>query len=225
VLGRRCLPAELTEDQTLEFENEVTRSKSLDLGEHLFRTGDSFHSLYAIHSGCFKSYTIDQEGREHVLNFHFPGELIGVDAVYQDVHSANAAALENSSVCQLPYKSIMALSFEMPELHFQLLRLFSREVFYVTTIAGDFTAEERMAAFLMMVSGRLRTHGQSASMLHLAMSRQDIANYMRMATETVSRVLARFESNGLLEADRKNIVILDTKGLAEVAVCMNPYTR
>ncbi len=225
MLGRRCLPAELTENQTLEFENKVTRSKPLELGEHLFRTGDAFHSLYAIHSGCFKSYTIDQEGREHVLNFHFPGELIGVDAVYQEAHSANTTALENSSVCQLPYQSIMELSFEMPELHYQLLRLFSREVFYVTTIAGDFSAEERMAAFLVMVSGRLRTHGQSAATLHLAMSRQDIANYMRMATETVSRVLARFENNGLLDADRKNIIILDTKGLAEVAMCMNPYTR
>ncbi len=63
VLGRRCLPADLTEEQTLYFENTITRSKSLELGDHLFRVGDTFQSIYAIHSGCFKSYTIDQEGR------------------------------------------------------------------------------------------------------------------------------------------------------------------
>ncbi len=133
--------------------------------------------------------------------------------------------MSDSSVCQLPYNAIKKISLEIPELHSQLLRLMSREIFFVTTISGDFTAEERMAAFLVMVSGRLRTHGQSTAMLHLAMSRQDIANYMRMATETVSRVLARFQSSGLLEADRKEIVIRDTVGLCEVAQCMNPYAR
>jgi len=225
VLGRRCLPANLSESETLYFENAIIKARSLTMDEHLFRIGDPFQSLYAVYSGCLKTYAVDHEGREHVLAFHFPGEIIGVDAIYPERHVSSATALIDSSVCRLPYSTVTQLAHEIPELQAQLLRLLSREVFSITAIAGDYTAEERMAAFLVMVSARLQTHGQSPTFLQLAMSRQDIANYLRLATETVSRVLARFHKSKLLQADRKQITLLDLEGLKDIAQCMNPYAR
>jgi CRP/FNR family transcriptional regulator len=168
---------------------------------------------------------VDSEGREHVLSFHFASEIIGVDAIYPERHVSNCVALVDSLVCYLPFPAVTRLAHDMPELQAQLFRVLSRDLLSMTTMAGDFTAEERLAAFLVMVSARLRVRGQSPTHLDLAMSRQDIANYLRLAPETVSRILARFQRSGLVSADRKHITLTDPDGLMDMAACMNPYAR
>jgi CRP/FNR family transcriptional regulator len=225
VLRRRCLPGNLSEEQTLRFETAVMRSRPLAAGDHLFRVGDPFRWMFAVHTGCFKTYAVDSEGREHVLSFHFASEIIGVDAIYPERHVSNCIALVDSLVCYLPFAAVTRMAHDMPELQSQLFRLLSRDLLSITSMAGDFTAEERLAAFLVMVSARLRARGQSPQQLELAMSRQDIANYLRLAPETVSRILARFQKSGLVTADRKQITLTNPDGLAEMCACMNPYER
>ena len=220
-----CLPADLNEDETRRFEAVLLRSRNLAAGEHLFRIGDPFVALFALHTGCFKSYTVDAEGREQVVNFHFAGEVIGADAIYPARHLNNGVALTDSSVCYLPYKAVCDLGREIPEVQTQLVRMMSREILGMTSLSGDFTAEERLAAFLVMVSARLRIRAQGSTDMQLAMSRQDIANYLRLATETVSRVLARFQQKQLVKADRKHITLLSPEGLREIAECMNPWAN
>ena len=222
-LRPRCLPGSLTSAQVSRFENVVQRCRTLDSGEHLFRIGDPFRSIYAVNSGCFKTYTVDAEGREHVMAFHFSSEIIGMDAIYPDRHVSSCVALAHSTACIMPYGVLTKLTLEIPELQAQLLRMLSRYVVGTASMAGDFTAEERLAAFLVMVSARLREPGETSADLDLAMSRQDIANFLRLAPETVSRILARFQSTGLLRADRKHITLLDPEGLGALAACMNPY--
>ena len=183
--------------QVSRFENVVQRCRTLDSGEHLFRIGDPFRSIYAVNSGCLKTYTVDAEGREHVMAFHFSSEIIGMDAIYPDRHVSSCVALAHSTACIMPYGVLTKLTLEIPELQAQLLRMLSRYVVGTASMAGDFTAEERLAAFLVMVSARLREPGETSADLDLAMSRQDIANFLRLAPETVSRILARFQSTGL----------------------------
>lgn len=224
-MRRRCLPAGLDADQIARFEANVQRFRTLAPGEHLFRVGDPFQCLFAVHSGCFKSYSVDHEGREHVNSFFFGGEVIGGDAIFPGQHGCNAVALGDSTVCYLPFRALSQLAQEMPELQAQMFRLLSRDVFSMTTITGDFTAEERLAGFLVMVAARHPDGMDGVKELDLAMSRQDIANYLRLATETVSRILARFQKSGLLKAYRRHITLLDFAGLYEIAECMNPYAR
>lgn len=220
-----CLPADLAPEPLRKFENMVQHFATLAPGEHLFRVGDSFHSLYAVRTGCLKTCAVDPNGREHVLNFHFVGEIIGIDAIFPGQHFSDAIALVESSVCHLPYRAISQLAREIPELQVQVVRALSRHVFSMTSISGDFSAEERLAAFLVMVSARHRLAGGGSTELQLAMSRQDIANYLRLATETVSRILARFQKSGLLQANRRQITLLNPDGLYAIAECMNPYSR
>jgi len=220
---KHCLPGSLGTAQVQRFESVVQRRRTLASGEHLYRVGDPFRSLCAVQSGCLKTYTVDSEGREHVLSFHFPGEIIGVDAIYPERHVSSCVALSASQVCLLPFASLGKLGAEMPELQVQMLRALSRDMLGTTSIAGDFTANERLAGFLVMVAARL--HDPEPAALDLAMSRQDMANYLRLAPETVSRILARFQRDGLVKADRKHIVLLDLAGLAAIAACMNPYAR
>ena len=213
----------LSADQIEQFEQGVQRSRSLSAGEYLYRAGDPFRSIFALQSGTCKSYVVDNEGREHILSFHFGGEIMGLDAIYLGRHPSSCVALSASRVCILPYTTLCSLARQIPALQMQLLQLCSREILCNSALVGDFSAEERLATFLVMAAARQRD--PQSTDLDLAMTRQDIANYLRLAPETLSRILARLQKSGLVSADRKHITLLDVDGLTKLAACMNPYER
>jgi len=190
-------------------------------GEHLFRIGDPLRVLYAVRGGFFKTYVVEPSGREQVLGFHLPGELIGLDAIWPQRHQCNAIALNTASVCELPYAQITELSRQLPGLQNSMLRLLSKELALSHSLAGDFTAEERIAGFLLSLSSRMKVRGYSETHLTLAMSRRDLANYLRLATETVSRVFSRFEKEKLLSVDRREVTLRDHARLALLGRCMS----
>ena len=216
-LGQLCLPAGLDQDDVTQFEQIVHKSRPIQPGEHLFRTGDGFTAVNAVRSGCFKSYMINEDGTEQVLGFHLPGELIGLEAIYPEKHVANVVALSTSSVCSLQFAEVARLAGELPDLQSQLFRVMSQRISELNHIAADLTADERLAGFLLGLSQRFADRGYSPKEFNLAMSRADIANYLRLATETVSRVLARFQKKKLIEVNRKLVKLLDLDKLNELA--------
>jgi len=216
-LGELCLPRGLSPEDVQRFEQIVHRSRPIQPGEHLFRTGDEFRSVASVRTGCFKSYVIDHEGQEQVLGFHLPGEIIGLDAIHSRRHTANVVALDTSAVCGLTFESISSMARHMPELQNEMFRIMSRRISELETIAGDLSADERIAMFLVSLSGRFARRGYSDSEFILSMSRRDIASYLRLATETVSRVLARFQKIGLLRVDRKQVRIRNLEELRKLA--------
>jgi CRP/FNR family transcriptional regulator len=192
-------------------------------GTVLYRVGDSFRQLFAVRSGSFKTCAVDAAGREHVVGFHFPGELLGADAVYPARHVSDAIALEDSLVCPLPYAAVTDFAAGVPSLNRRLLALVSRDLVGSSSIAGDYTADERLAGFLIMVTARLRR--QRNTEVALPMSRQDMGNYLRLAPETISRILARFQRRGLLQVDGRQVTLTDREGLREIAAALNPWAR
>jgi CRP/FNR family transcriptional regulator len=216
-LGELCLPRGLTPDEVQRFEKIVNRSRPIQAGEHLFRAGDEFRTVASVRTGCFKSYVIDHEGQEQVLGFHLPGEIIGLDAIHSCRHTANVVALDTSAICTLTFDSVSTMARHMPELQSELFRIMSHRIAELETIAGDLSADERIAMFLMSLSERFARRGYSDREFILAMSRRDIASFLRLATETVSRVLARFQKSGLLRVDRKQVRIRDLDGVRKIA--------
>ena len=219
-LARLCLPHNLDQTAMEQLEDLVERSEPLHEGDHLYRVGDNFDAIYAVRSGSFKTYTVDTEGREHVIGFHLPGELMGLKAIYPQRHITNAIALDTATVCVMPYSDFSALAMRIPGLQTQLVRLMSRDLADAVTLAGDFTAEERLAAFLTGLSRRFVERGFSSREFNLTMSRRDIANYLRLAPETVSRVFARFEKDRLISVERRAVSLLDPEKLHGLARCM-----
>jgi CRP/FNR family transcriptional regulator len=152
-----------------------------------------------------------------VLGFHLPGEIIGLDAIHSCRHTANVVALDTSAICSLTFDSVSTMARHMPELQSELFRIMSQRIAELETIAGDLSADERIAMFLMSLSERFARRGYSDREFILAMSRRDIASFLRLATETVSRVLARFQKSGLLRVDRKQVRIRDLDGVRKIA--------
>ena len=109
---------------------------------------------------------------------------------------------------------------QLPGVQQTLFRLLSRDIGTASLLAGDWSADERMAAFLMGLSRRLEARGFSARRFQLTMGRADIANYLRLAPETVSRVLKRFQDDGLIRVDRREVELLAPDALVAVAGAM-----
>lgn len=184
---------------------------------HIFREGEPFNAIAAVRAGTVKTYVSDSEGREQVLGFFLPGEIIGLNAIYVERYPCNAVALDTVMLCKFSFPRMALLATRMPELQQQLFRLLSEDIGKASLLAGGYTADERMAAFLISLSRRYAARGFSASRFQLTMSRTDIANYLRLAAETVSRVLRRFQDEGLVHVERRDLTISDMPRLLGMA--------
>lgn len=216
-LSNLCLPRDLDASDTELFERIVLKSRPIQPGEYIFRAGEPFRSVAAVRSGCFKSFVIDQNGEEQVLGFYLPGEIIGFDAIHEQVHKANVVALDTSSVCGLKFESITEMARQLPVLQEELFRVMSLQISEMQANAADLSADERIARLLLSLSSRFAKRGYSATEFNLNMSRRDMASHLRLATETISRVLARFQSAGLISVNRKNVSILDIEEIQKIA--------
>jgi CRP/FNR family transcriptional regulator len=216
-LGNLCLPRSLDDSGKEMFEAIVNKSRPIQPGEHIFRAGDKFQSIAAVRAGCFKSYVIDKNGEEQVLGFYLPGEIIGFDAIHEMEHKANVVALDTSSVCGLGFDSVAEMGRKLPKLQDELFRVMSLRISELEASAADLSAEERIARLLCSLSSRFASRGYSSKEFNLSMSRRDIASHLRLATETISRVLARFQSAGIIRVNRKKVAILDEDKLKELA--------
>jgi len=210
-----CLPVGVSAQDMDTLDNLVETLGPMHSGDHLFHQGDAFFAIYAVRSGCVKSYVDSEDGEEQVLGFHLPGELVGLDAIYRGMHQCSAMTLDTAMVCRLPFDELSRMTREVPSLQRQLFRLMSRDLETSHSLSGNHSVEERMAAFLLGFGDRMRARGFSASHFVLPMSRHDIASYLRLATETVSRALTRFEKQGMIEVTRREIRLTNRGGLED----------
>jgi CRP/FNR family transcriptional regulator len=107
----------------------------------------------------------------------------------------------------------------MPPLQHQLMRLSSKEINTTQAFQGALTAEQKLATFIHNLAVRNEVRGFSATHLRLVMTRQDIANHLGMAAETISRMLKQFQSNNILMIKNREMMILDPPGLLQLTGC------
>lgn len=211
-----CLPIAVAPAQLDELDDIIRRGRPLKRGEHLFRAADAFSAVYAVRSGALKTYVIDEEGIEQVTGFYMPGEILGMDGISTAHHASNAKALESATVCEIPFNGLEELSQRIPSLQHYFFELMSHEIRSdreLHMLLGKKHAEERVAALLLSLSARQQKRGLSGQRLRLPMSRYDIANYLGLAVETVSRIFTRFQQQGWLGVKGREVEILDRPAL------------
>ncbi|XLX42305.1 fumarate/nitrate reduction transcriptional regulator Fnr [Ectopseudomonas mendocina] len=219
-LAALCLPISLNMEDMDALDEIVKRGRPLKKGEFLFRQGDAFGSVFAVRSGALKTFSLSDGGEEQITGFHLPSELVGLSGVDGERYPVSAQALETTSACEIPFERLDDLALQLPQLRRQLMRIMSREIRddqQMMLLLSKKTADERIATFLVNLSARFRARGFSANQFRLAMSRNEIGNYLGLAVETVSRVFTRFQQNKLLEAEGKEVHILDPIELCALA--------
>ncbi len=218
-LRELCLPCGLAASDSDLLGGLAYTRKRMKRGEFLFRAGAGFDSLYAIRTGFFKSSVVLEDGRDQVTGFHMAGEIMGMDGIGTDSHSADVLALEDSEVCIIPYAHL-----EEARMQRQLQKVMSRELVRdqgVMLLLGTMKAEERLAAFLLNLSQRFVARGFSPLEFHLRMTREEIGSYLGLSLETVSRLFSRFQEDGLIQVQQKHIRIHDIPGLKAVMIHLN----
>lgn len=215
-----CLAMGYGKPELLELHCLVEHTPVYRAGEYVFRTGDPFRAILAVRSGMVKTSRVDRKGREQVLGFYLPGEVIGLDAIYPDRLPCDAIALEDTVFCRFSFPAISALATRLPAVQRQLFQMISKELGMASLLAGDHGVDERLAAFLVDLGDRYAARGLSATQLRLSMRRSDIANYLRLAAETVSRSLRRFRAREWLRIEGRDVTLLQPAKLREMASCV-----
>ncbi len=215
-LRELCFPHGMNDEELESMDAVVDQPKPIHKNEYLYHDGDKAVALYAVRSGCVKTMAESANGEEQIVGFHLPGELCGLDGFGEGVHTCNAVALETSSICELPLDKLEDYCLSTPGLQRQMRRIMGKEVagdHKLLLLLGKMTSEERLASFLLSMSARMQERQWSPETFNLNMPRQDIANYLGMAVETVSRLFANFQNQKIIKVDRRHITILDINRL------------
>lgn len=195
-------------------------SAPLKRNTHVFQQGEPLEFLYILRSGSAKSYFDNADGLEQIVAFHYPGDLLGFDAVANGHHQTAVVALETASLCRIPFASIESIAARTPKLWAEVMRSAARQMMEKNNHAlllGQKSAQARFASLLLYLSNRFAARGCSRVEFNLSMPRQDIANYLSLAVETVSRLFGDLQAQGIIAVDRRYVRILSLERLRAIA--------
>lgn len=216
-----CEPERLARSE-IDFLKSYVKKQEIRVrrGGYLYRQGDEFHSLFAVHTGSFKRGTASADGVERVTGFAFAGDLIGLDAIDAGRHDNYAVALEDSGACLLPWQRVQEAAARIALVRTQVIRLLSREIRRdqeMGMILGHLAAEGRFAAFLLGLSRRFASRGFNGERFRLTMSRPDIGSVLGLTAETVSRLFTRFREQGFIVAHGREVRLAQVEALHALA--------
>lgn len=188
---------------------------TLTAGETLFSQGDPAQSVYSVTEGTMKSYKILPDGRRQIIGFHLAGDFVGTSV--DDHHAFTLEAIEDCRVCAFPVRRFEDFVEDHPPMERELYIAAARELAEARqqmVLLGRKTAVERIASFFLALSERSR----GADVVDLPMCRSDIADYLGLTKETVSRVLAELKSTRTIRLQAiDRVEILDRPRLKQIA--------
>jgi len=206
-------------------QNSHQRPISLQKKQQLFRMGEQFNHLYFVKSGCLKNYFYEFDGNEQIIDFVLPGDVIGLDSINNRNYVSSAIALETTSVCKLPFRHFMKQSQQNTVLYNQFIGLAGERIkssYNLLLVLRYCSAETKIVSFLLNYSLRKSKYGYSRFRFNLSMSRSDIATYLGLTKETVSRVLNNFVNKDTLAITGRHVTITDMDGLMQHAKMTHP---
>lgn len=160
----------------------------------VYGEGDEAEYLYQVISGTIRTYKMLEDGRRQIAGFYLPGDIFGFEA--GDTHSSSAEAVNSAQVLIIKRSAVMLRAERERDLAQQLWDATTREMqrFRNHMLLLIKTAEERLAGFLLDLARR----SASTAAIELSMSRQDIADYLGLTIETVSRTFTQLEQSGAI---------------------------
>lgn len=197
----------------------VRRCKQV-AGQSIYHAGQPFHAIYLVQAGSYKNCELAEDGREQVTGFRMRGDLVGVESIGLKTYSSDVIALESSEAWELPYPAVLRACLHVPELHAQLASALAAEIRGDRSwmlMLGTLAAERRVAAFLLDIAARYARLGYSAKHFILRMSRIDMASFLALKHETVSRALSRLHDLSYIDVQRREVRVLDLNGLRSMA--------
>jgi CRP/FNR family transcriptional regulator len=197
--------------------SKIARCETFGSGEALFHEGDPAGVVYNITDGAVRLSTMLKNGRRQVIGFLFAGDFIGFSD--RETYPWTAEAVRGAKVCRFSRGDIARAARELPKIEHRLLEMATADIASAQehiTMLGQGSAAEKVSSFLLMLSRKAAQRGGVENPVHLPMTREDIADYLGLAFETVSRCFTRLESEGLIAIESTRVVrIKDFDALAD----------
>jgi CRP/FNR family transcriptional regulator, anaerobic regulatory protein len=199
--------------------DSVGEQRRLEPGAMLYRAGQKRCSIWVIAAGALKTCELDIDGREQVVGFHGKGEVLGIERIEIPEHRGFALALEPTSVCRIPVSRLVAHLTTVPALWRDVLGIAGRQIAHareVHRVLSQLQTGQRLAWFLLEAAGPQRAACECTGLqtIRLPMQRQDIASFLGMTLETVSRSFSALQREGLIKVEGRVIRLTDAAGLA-----------
>jgi len=208
----------LTKDEVdlVNFEKEFRFFKRSEI---LYNEGGRITGFYCIHKGIIKVFKTGFDGKEQIIRFAKPGDIIAYRSVLSNEPACTSArVIEDAQVCFIPSEILIKLVKTNSSFAHELLKLTCHELgeanAFITDIAQK-TVRERLAEIILLLVNDFGLDSQNY--LQISLTREELANIVGTATESVIRLLSEFKSDKLVELNGRKIKILNKKGLEKIS--------
>ena len=214
----RGICSALDENELLQL-NKITTEVKLEAGGTAFMEGADSTFLFNVVTGAIRLSKSLPDGRRQITGFLFPGDFLGLSIA--DTYAYSAEAITNCTLCRFARTNLTNMLEEFPNLEHRLLSLASNELAQAQdhlTILGQKTSTERLATVLLKFAERIGNHDKDSLQFELPMNRTDIADYIGLTMETVSRTFSLLRKQGVIETPEfRTIRIPHVEKLAAVS--------
>ena len=196
-----------------------TAPKVMQAREHVFFEGDPITHVYQVEHGTVCLYKTLQDGRRQIIDFAHAGDFIGLGTGGDHVFSAQAITLTRLRC--LAAGALIEVAGHNPEIGMQLYRALSDQLLAARDLlvtVGQRNATERLAALLLALSRRNERNGVNNSHIALSMTRADIADFLSLTVETVSRTFTKLRQSGIIELVHSSLVVIKDRHALEQLV-------
>jgi CRP/FNR family transcriptional regulator, polysaccharide utilization system transcription regulator len=201
---------------TINFEKDFRQYKR---GDILYQEGNRISGFYCINSGIIKVFKTGFDGKEQIIRFAKKGDIIAYRSVLSnELACTSAKVIEDCNVCFIPSEILISFIKTNPNFALELVKLACHELgeanSFITDIAQK-TVRERLAEVLLFLVNDFGLDNQQ--FLNISLTREELANIVGTATESVIRLLSEFKSDKLVELNGRRIKIINTKGLEKIS--------
>jgi CRP/FNR family transcriptional regulator len=215
ILSRVALFSGLSENERRAITSRIVRQHA-DAGTLIFNEGDACQGLFIVEAGAVKIFKTSASGREQVLAIEGPGGLIAELPVFDDgPYPASASATVDATLLFLSKRDFRSLCVEHPEIGLKVLKAVGQRLRRLVALIEELsftTVRHRLASLLMRLA---RTQGRATPRgIELVLpSNQELGNQIGTVRELVSRNLSRFQAEGAIRMDGKQVLITDIEAL------------
>lgn len=211
-----CAPLNPDEQKRLV---AIMSTVKVEANRSIFEEAEPADHVFNLTSGAVKIYKLLPDGRRQITGFLFPGDFLGL--THKESYAYTAEALAPTALCRFPRLKLEALLDELPKLEQRLLGIASHELAAAQDqmmLLGRKSAKERVVSFLLMLSNAEIRRGKPGNPVPVPMNRMDIADYLGLTIETVSRTFTQLKTQGLIQLlDEKLIRLARPEALREIA--------
>mgnify|MGYP002712075754 CR=1 FL=1 len=205
--GDRRVRIHSTEIQAIE--TIIDSHIMIEKNQAVFEANSTFQNLYTVHSGMFKSVYLTQQGDERIVDIFIPGQVMGFDGIHEGKYKTTVKAVSSGSYCVIPFYPLQELAMKYKDIQNRVFKMLSEKIIQYEIVHSEYNAKQKLVSFIKEVSDLYYSRGFSASQFPFQISQRDLANYLGLAEETLSRTFTKLKKSNILALAEQQITIID----------------